>query len=62
MSSAERSERWHRSLKNQVLLADYCLPGDLKVRIAECVDYYKRKIKQKTINERRRLKYRQKVA
>jgi putative transposase len=33
-------ERWHRSLKNQVLLENYNLPGDLKTRIAEFVDYY----------------------
>ena len=33
-------ERWHRSLKNQVLLENYYLPGDLKARIAEFVDYY----------------------
>jgi len=33
-------ERLHRSLKNQVLLENYYLPGDLKARIAEFVDYY----------------------
>ena len=33
-------ERWHRSLKNQVLLENYYLPGDLKACIAEFVDYY----------------------
>ena len=33
-------ERWHRSLKNQVLLENYYLPGDLKARISEFVDYY----------------------
>jgi transposase InsO family protein len=83
-------ERWHRSLKNQVLLENYYLPGDLKARIAEFVDYYnteryhesldnltpedvytgrgqaildrRRRIKQKTINERRRLYYRHKAA
>ena len=83
-------ERWHRSLKNQVLLENYYLPGDLKARIGEFVDYYnteryhesldnltpedvytgrgqtvldrRRRIKQKTINERRRLYYRHKAA
>jgi transposase InsO family protein len=83
-------ERWHRSLKNQVLLENYYLPGDLKARIAEFVDYYnteryhesldnltpedvytgrghtilerRTKIKQKTIEKRRRLYYRQKAA
>lgn len=33
-------ERWHRSLKNQVLLENYYLPGDLNARISEFVDYY----------------------
>jgi transposase InsO family protein len=83
-------ERWHRSLKNQVLLENYYLPGDLKARIGEFVDYYnteryheslnnltpedvftgrgqtvldrRRKIKQKTIEKRRRLYYRKKAA
>ncbi len=83
-------ERWHRSIKNQVLLENYYLPGDLKARIAEFVNYYntehyhesldnqtpedvyigrrqtvlnrRRKIKQKTIEQRRRLYYRQKAA
>ena len=83
-------ERWHRSLKNQVLLENYYLPGELKSRIAEFVDYYnseryheslnnltpedvytgrgqtvlnrRRKIKQKPINQRRRLYYQQNAA
>jgi transposase InsO family protein len=33
-------ERWHRSMKNQVLLENYYLLGDLKVRIGAFVDYY----------------------
>ena len=83
-------ERGHRSLKNEVLLENYYLPGDLKARIAEFVDYYniernhesldnrtledvytgrnqtvldrRRRIKLKTIKERRRLYYRQNAA
>ncbi len=83
-------ERRHRSMKNQVLLENYYLPGDLKARIAEFVKYYiteryheslnnltpedvytgcgqtvlnrRRKIKQKTIEQRRRLYYQQKAA
>jgi transposase InsO family protein len=83
-------ERWHRSMKNQVLLENYYLPGDLKARIGEFVNYYnteryheslnnltpedvytgrgqtmlnrRRTIKQKTIEQRRRLYYRQKAA
>jgi putative transposase len=83
-------ERWHRSLKNQVLLENYYLPGDLKARIGAFVEYYnteryheslnnltpedvytargqtvlnrRRRIKQKTLAERRRLYYQQKAA
>ncbi len=33
-------ERWHRSMKNQVLLENYYLPGDLKARIGEFIAYY----------------------
>ena len=33
-------ERWHRSMKIQVLLENYYLPGDLQARIGEFIDYY----------------------
>jgi len=33
-------ERWHRSMKNQILLENYYLPGELEARIAGFVDYY----------------------
>jgi transposase InsO family protein len=33
-------ERWHRSMKNQVLLENYYLPGELEARIARFVDHY----------------------
>jgi len=33
-------ERWHRSLKNQILLENYYLPGELEERIHRFVDYY----------------------
>ena len=33
-------ERWHRSLKNQLLLDNYYLPGELEERIRQFVDYY----------------------
>jgi len=33
-------ERYHRSMKNQVLLENYYLPGDLEARLAAFVDYY----------------------
>lgn len=33
-------ERYHRSMKNVVKLENYFLPGDLKLRLKEFVDYY----------------------
>lgn len=33
-------ERWHRSMKNQVLLGNYYLPGDLEARLGEFINYY----------------------
>jgi len=33
-------ERWHRSLKNRILLENYYLPGELERRISQFVDYY----------------------
>jgi transposase InsO family protein/transposase-like protein len=33
-------ERYHRSLKNVIKLENYYLPGELKLRLSEFVDYY----------------------
>ena len=33
-------ERWHRSMKNQILLENYYLPGDLKAVLQQFVGYY----------------------
>ena len=33
-------ERWHRSLKNHVLLENYYFPGELQDRIRQFGDYY----------------------
>jgi transposase InsO family protein len=33
-------ERYHRSMKNQILLENYYLPGQLEQRLAEFVDHY----------------------
>ena len=33
-------ERYHRSMKNRILLDNYYLPGQLEARLAEFVDYY----------------------
>src|SRR6266481_5612568 len=45
-------ERYHRSMKNRILLDNYYLPGQLEQSIEEFVSYYN---KRKTIEQRRRL-------
>jgi len=83
-------ERWHRSMKNQILLENYYLPGQLESAIDGFVAYYnheryheslnnltpadvyydrgekilslRQKIKERTLEKRRRLHYQQKVA
>jgi hypothetical protein len=30
-------ERWHQTLKNRILLENYCMPGDFQVQIARFV-------------------------
>jgi len=43
-------ERWHRSLKNQILLENYYLPVDLERRIGEFVDYYNHERYHESLN------------
>ena len=33
-------ERWHRSMKNEILLENYDLPGQLESAIGRLVEYY----------------------
>ena len=33
-------ERWHQTLKNRILLENYCLPGDLEAQIGRFIEYY----------------------
>src|SRR3954451_19056269 len=33
-------ERWHRTLKNRILLENYHLPGDLERQVAAFVEHY----------------------
>ena len=35
-----RSERWHQTLKNRILLENYHLPGDLEAHIGNFVEHY----------------------
>jgi transposase InsO family protein len=43
-------ERWHRSLKNQILLENYYLPGELEARIGRFVDYYNNERYHESLN------------
>jgi len=43
-------ERWHRSLKNQILLENYYFPGELEDRIRQFVDYYNHKRYHESLN------------
>ncbi len=43
-------ERWHRSLKNQILLENYYLPGELESRIERFVDYYNNDRSHESLN------------
>jgi transposase InsO family protein len=36
----DKIERYHRSLKNRILLEHYYLPGQMEARLAEFVDFY----------------------
>ena len=43
-------ERYHRSLKNQILLENYYLPGQLETRLSEFVDYYNTRRYHESLN------------
>jgi hypothetical protein len=43
-------ERYHRSMKNQILLENYYLPSQLEERLAEFVDYYNRRRYHESLN------------
>ena len=43
-------ERWHRSLKNQILLENYYVPGELEERIRQFVDYYNHQRYHESLN------------
>ena len=43
-------ERYHRSMKNQILLENYYLPGQLEARLAEFVDYYNSRRYHESLN------------
>jgi len=43
-------ERWHRSLKNQILLENYYFPNELEDRIRQFVDYYNHERYHESLN------------
>ena len=43
-------ERYHRSLKNQILLENYYLPGQLEARLVDFVDYYNTRRYHESLN------------
>ena len=43
-------ERWHRSMKNQILLDNYYLPGQLKAALQQFVDYYNHERYHESLN------------
>jgi transposase InsO family protein len=43
-------ERYHRSMKNQILLEHYYLPGQLEARLSEFVDYYNSRRYHESLN------------
>ena len=38
--SQGKIERWHRTLKNRILLENYSLPGDLEAQIGTFIEHH----------------------
>jgi transposase InsO family protein len=45
-------ERWHRSMKNQILLENYYLPGELKAALGQFVSYYNTERRHQSLDRR----------
>ena len=43
-------ERWHQTLKNQIVLENDCLPGDLEKQIEQFVDHYNHQRTHESLN------------
>jgi putative transposase len=43
-------ERWHRSMKNQILLENYYLPGELEIALQRFVSYYNHERYHESLN------------
>ena len=45
-----KTERWHQTLKNRILLENYFFPADLKAQIETFVDHYNHRRYHESIN------------
>ena len=45
-----KTERWHQTLKNRILLESYFLPGDLEAQIEAFVDHYNHQRYHESLN------------
>ena len=43
-------ERWHRSMKNQIMLENYYLPGELEIALQRFVSYYNHERYHESLN------------
>ena len=43
-------ERWHQTLKNRILLENYCLPGDLEAQLGVFVEHYNHRRYHESLN------------
>ena len=43
-------ERWHRSMKNQILLKNYYLPGELQEHLQRFISYYNHQRYHESLN------------
>ena len=43
-------ERYHRSMKNQILLENYYLPGELETRVGDFVEHYNQRSYHESLN------------
>ncbi len=47
---ASQRRRWHQTLKNRILLDNYCFPADLDAQIETFVDHYNHQCYHESIN------------
>ncbi len=50
MPDKGKVERWHRTLKNRILLENHHLPGELEAQIAAFVEHYNHRRHHESLN------------